>query len=96
MGVGRRGAPSSFGTDRFGSVWSSNMASPEESAAIWRAMMDDEKLEAALEQAERETLLRHKRLGQPIVVWRDGKVVHVPAEEIEVDENGDDEKEKRS
>ena len=58
--------------------------------------MDDEKLEAALEQAERETLLRHKRLGQPIVVWRDGRVVHVPPEEIEVEENGAIEKEKRS
>ena len=29
-------------------------------------------------------MIRHKRLGNPIVVWRDGKVVWVPAEEIQV------------
>ena len=34
----------------------------------------------------REAMLRHKRLGQPIVVWRDGQVVEIPAEQIAVDE----------
>jgi hypothetical protein len=29
-------------------------------------------------------VLRHKKLGEPIVIWRDGKVVWVPPEEIEV------------
>ncbi len=40
----------------------------------------------AIQRAQREswikTLDRHKRLGNPIVVWRDGKVVWIPAEEI--------------
>lgn len=26
----------------------------------------------------------HKRIGNPIAVWRDGKVVIVPPEEIEI------------
>ncbi len=29
---------------------------------------------------------RHKRLGESIAVWRDGRVVIVPPEEIDVDE----------
>ena len=35
-------------------------------------------------QAGREAYARHKALGIPIVIWRDGKVVEVPPEEIEV------------
>ena len=35
-------------------------------------------------QAGREALARHKALGIPVVVWRDGKVIQVPPEEIEV------------
>ena len=36
------------------------------------------------DQAGREAIARHKALGVPIVIWRDGKVVEVPPEEIEV------------
>ena len=35
-------------------------------------------------QAGREAFARHKALGIPIVIWRDGKVVEVPPEDIEV------------
>lgn len=35
-------------------------------------------------QAGREAIARHKALGHPIVIWRDGKVVIVPPEEIEL------------
>ena len=38
----------------------------------------------AMRLAVREALARHKALGQSIVVWRDGRVVVVPPEEIEV------------
>jgi hypothetical protein len=34
------------------------------------------------QQAVREALRRHKRLGNPIAVSRDGKVVVVPARHI--------------
>jgi len=34
--------------------------------------------------AGREARARHKALGQSIVVWRDGKVVEIPPEEIEI------------
>jgi hypothetical protein len=36
------------------------------------------------DQAGREALARHKRLGLPIVTWRDGRVVEIPPEEIVV------------
>ena len=32
--------------------------------------------------AVREALLDHKRAGNPIAVWREGKVVIIPPEEI--------------
>ncbi len=37
--------------------------------------------------AVREALLDHKRAGNPVAIWRDGKVVIVPPEEIEVFED---------
>ncbi len=46
---------------------------------------DDKGVEAALNRGVREALLRHKRLGESIAVWRDGQVVIVPPEEIVVD-----------
>ncbi len=38
----------------------------------------------ALQQAARDAWRRHKALGQPIVVWRDGEVIVVSPEEIEI------------
>lgn len=48
-------------------------------------------LTAAGQEAVREALTVHKKLGNSIAVWRDGKVVIVPPEEIVVDppSNGD-------
>ena len=36
---------------------------------------------AAMRQAVREALLEHKRLGNPIVVWREGRVVWLQPDE---------------
>ena len=41
-------------------------------------------IEAALRQSAQEAISRHKRLGESIVIWRDGRVVVVPPEEIVV------------
>jgi hypothetical protein len=41
-----------------------------------------EAIECILQAAVRETLSMHKLLGNPIAVWKDGKVVIVPPEEI--------------
>jgi hypothetical protein len=45
-------------------------------------MLDGTLIQRALREAWIRALIRHKRLGNPIVVWRDGQVVWIPAEEI--------------
>lgn len=54
---------------------------------ISEMMKDNDLLFKAMSEAVQETVREHKLLGQPIVVWRDGQVVWVPPEEIELDEN---------
>lgn len=48
-----------------------------------------EDIEQILRRAVRHALLMHKRLGNPIATWRNGKVVIVPPEEIQVEESAD-------
>ena len=43
-----------------------------------------EAIERLLQAAVQEALAVHKKLGHPIVVWKDGKVAVIPAEEIEL------------
>ncbi len=43
---------------------------------------DKAALKKAMGQAVYDALRLHKLLGHPIVIWRDGKVVSVPPEEI--------------
>jgi len=45
---------------------------------------------AALRRAARSALLEHKRAGNPVASWKDGKVVIIPAEEISIGESPDD------
>ena len=44
--------------------------------------------EEALKKAVARAIADHKRTGDPIVVWRDGRVVKIPAEQIEIREPG--------
>ena len=43
---------------------------------------DGKVIDAALRRGVRKALLEHKRRGEPIVVWRDGRVVTLRAEDI--------------
>lgn len=52
---------------------------PSEKAMAFRA-------EEALKKAVARAIAEHKRTGDPIVIWRDGKVVKIPAEQIEIHE----------
>lgn len=47
-------------------------------------MLDGTPIQQAQRASWIKTLERHKRLGYPIVVWRDGRVVWIPAEEIHI------------
>lgn len=57
---------------------------PKRRRSILEMMIDGKEIDAALQRAVREALIRHKKLGNPVAVWRDGKVVIVPPEEIPV------------
>jgi len=35
--------------------------------------------EKALKEAVNEVVLEHKKTGEPVVIWRNGKVMHVSA-----------------
>lgn len=50
-----------------------------------------EEVEQVLRRAVRQALLMHKRAGNPVAGWRDGKVVIIPPEEIEVDDQPENE-----
>ena len=39
-------------------------------------------IEKVLQRAVHHALLMHKRLGNPIAIWKDGQVVIIPPEEI--------------
>jgi hypothetical protein len=47
---------------------------------------DGHAIDAALTKAVRDAVLRHKRLGHPIVEWRDGRAVLTPPEQIDVED----------
>lgn len=46
--------------------------------------LNPEEVIEAIEEGRRRALLVHKKLGQSIAIWEDGKVVVVPPEEIEI------------
>lgn len=51
---------------------------------IEEAIADLEKITEALATGAREALKRHKQAGNPVVVWRDGKMVWIKPEEIQI------------
>jgi hypothetical protein len=53
---------------------------------IHRNMPMEKMAEKALQEAVAEVIADRKRTGDPLIVWRDGKVAHVPPEQIEIRE----------
>lgn len=59
------------------------MAEPKPShATLAERLRDDKLIETALRRAVRDALLMHKRAGNPIAVWRDGRVAWIAPEDI--------------
>lgn len=50
---------------------------------IEEALADRERLTEALAAGVREALKKHKQAGNPVVIWRDGKMVWLKPEEIQ-------------
>jgi hypothetical protein len=53
---------------------------------IEKEFREGTRIDAALKRAVRRALLEHKRAGNPVAVWRDGKLQIVSPEDIRVDE----------
>ena len=69
----------------FGIILKRNMIKKEKHKdRITEALADKEKITQALTQGVREALLKHKQAGNPVVVWRNGKMVWLKPEEIPV------------
>ena len=47
---------------------------------------EEKAVDKAVRRAVRHALLMHKRAGNPVASWKDGKVVMIPAEEIPVED----------
>ena len=46
---------------------------------------DDTRIDALAKEAVRDALREHKRKGQSVVVWQDGKIVTLAPEDIPVE-----------
>ena len=46
---------------------------------------DNQLILDAINRAVRAALLRHKQAGNPIAIWRDGRIVHIAPDDIQVD-----------
>jgi hypothetical protein len=51
---------------------------------VGKLLADDRLIGKVMRTAVREALLEHKRAGNPVAIWRDGKVVWIPPEQIRV------------
>ncbi len=49
-------------------------------------LSDSDFIVKAVHEAAKRTLEDHIRTGDPIAGWRDGKVVWIPADEIQIEE----------
>ncbi len=50
--------------------------------SLGERLKDIRLIEQALARAVRAALLRHKQAGNPVAVWRDGRVVWIEPEDI--------------
>lgn len=51
---------------------------------IAEALRDGDALDRAMVAAQRRVVLEHRLRGIPLVMWRDGQVVEVPPESVEL------------
>jgi hypothetical protein len=47
---------------------------------------DKEKITKALSKAVKEALLQHKRAGNPVASWKDGKIIWIQPDDIPVED----------
>ncbi len=52
-------------------------------------LRDGHALDLAIVAAHRRVILRHRQLGVPLVIWRDGQVAELPPESVALPSNGE-------
>jgi len=57
-----------------------------EKKTIDELFRDGKEIDTALRNAVQQALLQHKKAGNPVAEWRDGKVVMIKPEDIVVEE----------
>jgi len=60
--------------------------SEKKAVDIERIIREGTLVDEAIRKAIRDAMLMHRKLGHPVVGWKDGKVVWVPADQIEVED----------
>ena len=64
------------------------MANIEPNAeGLTRLQVEKLAVEGAMREAVHEAVLKHKRLGPPMVEWHDGQIVWIPADELTLDDS---------
>lgn len=61
---------------------SEEMSRVQESAVPYGSPKTEDRVLLALRRTARETYITHKKMGWPIIIWEDGKVVTVQPEDI--------------
>jgi predicted ABC-type ATPase len=69
-----------------GQTWREDLVERKDLSRIGRLMLEGTAVDEAARQGVRDALLAHKRAGVPIAIMEDGKVVLIPADEIEIDD----------
>ena len=54
--------------------------------SVAEALKDRKRIDAAFRRAFRKAVLDHRRAGVPMVFWENGKIVHVPADQVPLPE----------
>lgn len=62
-----------------------NSSNNTQSDPLQELFQDGKRLDYLAKEAVRDALRQHKRLGQSVAVWQDGKVVTLAPEDIPVD-----------
>ena len=62
------------------------MSVAEKKTIINELFHEGKEIDKALKKAVQQALLQHKKAGNPVAAWRDGKVVLIKPEDIVVEE----------
>jgi len=56
---------------------------------VERIVRDGKAIDGAIVATHRRVILRHRQMNVPLAIWRDGQVVEVPPESVELPSNGE-------